>query len=95
MIAHGTGITPFISILNRIKSLLICAKEQINLGDIYLFYGCRNDSDDFLYSNEIQEIYENYILKYNSNSQVFISCSRDVQGNISKPYLNIQAKSYV
>lgn len=44
MIAHGTGIVPFVSIFERINNLIESqAQEGATYGPVYLFYGGRND----------------------------------------------------
>lgn len=50
MIAHGTGIAPFVSITDRIKNVI----EQGNsIGNIYLIYGVRNEGDEFYYKDAL------------------------------------------
>uniref|UniRef100_A0A0K0FYV0 Methionine synthase reductase n=1 Tax=Strongyloides venezuelensis TaxID=75913 RepID=A0A0K0FYV0_STRVS len=55
MIGPGTGIAPFISFLQKIKSLKLEKnyKDYCNVPR-YLFYGCRNLRKEFLYENEIK-----------------------------------------
>jgi sulfite reductase alpha subunit-like flavoprotein len=53
MIAHGTGIVPFESILERIANLLHYSASSNDIGEVHLFYGCRNDLEEFLYKGFI------------------------------------------
>jgi hypothetical protein len=43
MIAHGTAIVPFVSILERIKNIVNTQNPKGPLGTIFLFFGGRND----------------------------------------------------
>eukprot|EP00736_Rhodelphis_marinus_P012406 Rmarinus@m.17774 len=50
LIGPGTGVAPFRGfILDRSRK----AKEGVNVGDVWLFFGCRSQSLDFLYGDEL------------------------------------------
>jgi sulfite reductase alpha subunit-like flavoprotein len=51
MIAHGTGFSPFLSISERIKNLFRAQSYDTTkkLGNIFIFYGVRNDDDEFYF----------------------------------------------
>jgi len=48
MIAHGTGVAPFVSILER-----ICHDPSMQNRKISLFYGVRNDREELLFKEEL------------------------------------------
>jgi sulfite reductase alpha subunit-like flavoprotein len=51
MIAHGTGVAPFVSILHRMKNL-----SPDRAGPVRLFVGMRDDNHSFIYKDEILEL---------------------------------------
>lgn len=52
MICGGTGIAPFRGFWqDREKDLE--RKNKSSLGDMYLFFGCRDSKKDFLYNKEL------------------------------------------
>jgi methionine synthase reductase len=53
MIGPGTGLAPFISFLRSILN----ANELNFLANVWLFYGCRDPNKDFLFKNELLNIY--------------------------------------
>lgn len=53
MIAHGTGIAPMISILNRLINRLEKGEASM-IGNVTLFYGVRDDGDEYLYREKIE-----------------------------------------
>ncbi|KAF7194888.1 NADPH--cytochrome P450 reductase [Pseudocercospora fuligena] len=52
MIAAGTGIAPFRGFLQERARLMKMGRE---IGRTILFFGCRNEAQDYLYKSEIQE----------------------------------------
>lgn len=52
MVAHGTGIAPFISILKKIMKSVDFEKYQIQL-----LYGVRNDKEEFLFGSFLREFF--------------------------------------
>ncbi|KAJ8948938.1 hypothetical protein NQ314_008316 [Rhamnusium bicolor] len=53
MVATGTGLAPFKSFLDH--RLFSKENGDCNLGEAFLFYGCRYSGRDYLYSKEIEE----------------------------------------
>jgi sulfite reductase alpha subunit-like flavoprotein len=53
MIANGTGVVPFISIIERLHSLRDQIVKESQPGPVYLFYGGRNNNEEFFYRDRI------------------------------------------
>lgn len=60
MISTGTGIAPFMSFLNH--RLRIKIDDNHNIGNAFLFYGCRYHDRDFLYHNELEKFLNEQVL---------------------------------
>ncbi|CAG8539786.1 3288_t:CDS:2 [Dentiscutata erythropus] len=74
MIGPGTGVAPFIGFLQHREQQILSEKKINNvkyLGDMWLFYGCRDKEKDFLYRNELEGFVERGILK-----ELFVAVSR-------------------
>ena len=56
-IAHGTGIAPFISILTRIHNVIATNPDLQKCGSLYMFYGCRNDDEYFIYKDLLLDMF--------------------------------------
>nr|XP_039256966.1 methionine synthase reductase-like [Styela clava] len=69
MIGPGTGVAPFIGFL---ESLKLRKTETGKCPEAWLFYGCRNKNQDFLFKNELESFVENGVL-----SHLVVSFSRD------------------
>jgi sulfite reductase alpha subunit-like flavoprotein len=54
-IAHGTAISPFISVLKHFKNQLESCEIDV-LGDIDIYFGIRNKLHDYLYEKELNEL---------------------------------------
>lgn len=52
LIGPGTGISPFIGFLEERRHLK-CSSE-VKAGDVWVFFGCRNPSLDFIYEKELK-----------------------------------------
>ena len=66
MVAAGTGIAPFIGFLNHFKLLNQRPKKTI------LFFGCRNEQQDFLFQSELERFKDENIL-----DEYFVAFSED------------------
>lgn len=60
MISTGTGIAPFMSFLNH--RLLVKTNSNRDMGNAYLFYGCRYPDRDFLYHDELEHYLNKQVL---------------------------------
>lgn len=69
MIAHGTGVAPFVSILHRLRNL-----PATNPGPVRLFLGMRDDDKAFIYKQEILEAAQALGIK------VYLAASRTLSG---------------
>lgn len=58
MIGPGTGIAPFISFLRHKIAL------NQSLSNLWLFYGCRDPEKDFLFKDEIINVYSKSLAKF-------------------------------
>ncbi|CAG9135725.1 unnamed protein product [Plutella xylostella] len=57
LIGPGTGVAPFIGFLEE-RQAQKEEKSTLKLGDVWLFFGCRNPKLDFLYEHELNEFVE-------------------------------------
>jgi len=69
MIAHGTGVAPFVSILQRMRQL-----APSNPGPVRLFLGMRDDDTGFIYKQEILALAKDLGVK------VYLAASRALSG---------------
>lgn len=72
LVGPGTGIAPMRGFI-RERIALLKGSENIKLGKICLFYGCRNREEDFLYKDEWPE----YAQKLNENFEMNVAFSRE------------------
>eukprot|EP01095_Lingulamoeba_sp_RSL-Kostka_P013132 TRINITY_DN5360_c0_g1_i1.p1 TRINITY_DN5360_c0_g1~~TRINITY_DN5360_c0_g1_i1.p1 ORF type:complete len:159 (+),score=43.16 TRINITY_DN5360_c0_g1_i1:745-1221(+) len=70
MIGPGTGVAPFIGFLQQKKHLLNILEDENNnnnkhtwTDDCYLFFGCRQRSLDYLYYDELQQYFDDNLVK--------------------------------
>ncbi|XP_047110289.1 methionine synthase reductase-like isoform X1 [Schistocerca piceifrons] len=71
LIGPGTGIAPFIGFLQQRETEQLKFQNK-KLGTIWLFFGCRYSSRDFIYRSVLQQFVEKQIL-----SRLFVSFSRE------------------
>ncbi|KAF0510185.1 riboflavin synthase domain-like protein [Gigaspora margarita] len=71
MIGPGTGVAPFIGFLQHRELQFLSENNDKHLGDMWLFYGCRDKEKDFLYRKELEGFVERGILK-----ELFVAVSR-------------------
>ena len=76
MISAGTGFAPMRSFLQE-------RKARNATGEIYVFFGCRNEANDWLYSDELQKYQEEGLL-----TGMFVGFSRSQV----HPPMYVQAK---
>ncbi|XP_062566305.1 methionine synthase reductase-like [Saccostrea cucullata] len=88
LVGPGTGVAPFVGFLqHREMQMSHPETEDQVFGEIFLFFGCRNPSQDFLFREELRRLQEAQVL-----TELFVSFSRDssteepkyVQDNILK-----------
>lgn len=86
MVGPGTGVAPFLGFLRHRAALSETGQGQ--LGEAWLFYGCRHRDRDYLYRDELQEY-----LKTGNLTQLCVCFSRDKQPAESPRYVqeNIRA----
>ncbi|XP_049872512.1 methionine synthase reductase [Pectinophora gossypiella] len=61
-IGPGTGVSPYIGFLQE-RECLKRKNPELNLGEAWLFFGCRDPKLDFIYEQELKNFIENGILK--------------------------------
>ncbi|XP_045594122.1 methionine synthase reductase [Procambarus clarkii] len=71
MVGPGTGVAPFVGFLQH-RQRLMATKPSDVFGDSWLFFGCRNKEQDFLYKEELERFHEQGILNH-----LIVSFSRD------------------
>ncbi|ETN02337.1 hypothetical protein, variant 1 [Phytophthora nicotianae INRA-310] len=70
LIGPGTGVAPFMGFLQH--RYYEAKDASVTRGDAYLFFGCRRQSEDWLFKEQMQEYASNGALR-----QLFIAFSRD------------------
>ncbi|KAL4709565.1 hypothetical protein ACJJTC_007296 [Scirpophaga incertulas] len=66
LIGPGTGVSPFIGFLEERQFLNVKMHEKV--GDVWLFFGCRNPNLDYIYKNELQAfLYNGTITKLSTS----------------------------
>ena len=53
MIAAGTGLAPFRAFISE-RAKLYATRGRDNTGEMALFFGCRNENEDWIYQDEIE-----------------------------------------
>ncbi|CAJ0925211.1 12121_t:CDS:10 [Entrophospora sp. SA101] len=69
-VCPGTGVAPFVGFLQHREQILSVNPKEVGknnndilVGDMWLFYGCRNKEIDFIYRKELEGFLERGILK--------------------------------
>ncbi|KAM4705354.1 methionine synthase reductase [Rhinophrynus dorsalis] len=75
MVGPGTGIAPFIGFLQH-REKLREQNEDLKFGEMWLFFGCRNQDKDYIFRKELRYFVENGILTY-----LKVCFSRDLSSN--------------
>lgn len=73
LVGPGTGVAPMRGFV-RERIALLEKQENVLLGKILLFYGCRNSAEDFLYKDEWPE----YAKKLGGNFELETAFSREL-----------------
>jgi len=62
MVGPGTGIAPFRGFLQDAKFFRQEKKDDIQLGDWHLYFGCRHAEKDYIYQDELKEAQDSKLL---------------------------------
>jgi NADPH-ferrihemoprotein reductase len=62
MVGPGTGVAPFRAFLHDLLHFHKEKKEDVKVGDWYLFFGCRHKDKDYIYKKELEEAGEKKVL---------------------------------
>ncbi|XP_061172476.1 methionine synthase reductase-like [Saccostrea echinata] len=83
LIGPGTGVAPFVGFLQHreIQKSHSEFEDQV-FGEIFLFFGCRNQSQDFLFREELKRLQEVHVL-----TKLFVSFSRENQSTEGPKYV--------
>lgn len=87
MVAAGTGIAPFRAFLQERSRLSKMGRE---IGRTILFFGCRNEKQDFIYTDELQQ----WATMPEMNLSVITAFSRPDDGG-RKVYVQDRMREYV
>lgn len=93
MIAHGTGVVPFISICERLKHLAESHPRTETMGAIYLFLGIRNEESDFIHKEQLKSIFT-FLNEKGIKAHLYVACSRSLTGESDESWLTLR-KGYV
>ncbi|EGG25107.1 hypothetical protein DFA_03353 [Cavenderia fasciculata] len=84
MIGPGTGVAPFIGFLSHLEKT---KQPDLKLAETWLFFGCRSESYDFIYRDEIESFVKNGTL-----SHLVTAFSRESKDQSSQPLGYVQSK---
>jgi len=75
MVGPGTGVAPFLGFLQHREQLMErgSASPTAEVGETWLFFGCRHQNRDFLYKTELERLHDRGVLTH-----LVTSFSRDV-----------------
>ncbi len=79
MVAAGTGLAPFRAFVSE-RAKLYAARGRDNVGEMALYFGCRNESEDWIYREEIERSRE----KMDGKFRVDVAFSRPTPVNEEK-----------
>lgn len=93
LIATGTGIAPLRSLLweRHVISSTHNSELESTSGRTVLFYGCRNKSKDFLYSEEFQIFEQNKKMNFSIN----VAFSRDQEDKVYVQHLMKEQAKFI
>jgi len=78
MVGPGTGVAPFLGFLQHREKLMEAAGlTPSDLGETWLYFGCRHQRRDFLYQAEFERLRDSGVLTY-----LVTSFSRDCEESI-------------
>uniref|UniRef100_A0A6G3MDS7 NADPH--hemoprotein reductase n=1 Tax=Henneguya salminicola TaxID=69463 RepID=A0A6G3MDS7_HENSL len=99
MIGCGTGVAPYRGFIQN-RAIFKQTSPSSMIGNMILFYGCRNKNIDYLFEDELQKYYHDGIL-----SHIFCAFSRDSEKkyyitqeiikNKSLIWLNLQKGAHI
>lgn len=88
LIGPGTGVAPFVGFLQHREMQKNSAKfADQAFGEIFLFFGCRNRSQDFLFKEELMRLQKVDIL-----SKLYVSFSREAISQEDPKYVQDNIK---
>jgi sulfite reductase alpha subunit-like flavoprotein len=86
LIGPGTGIAPFRSFV-RTRLFQSQASDKGPVGDVLVFFGCRNALHDYLYEDEWEELQKSgFFARMNAFGGIVVAFSRPTQ-NEKKKYV--------
>uniref|UniRef100_A0A8W8HR45 Methionine synthase reductase n=2 Tax=Magallana gigas TaxID=29159 RepID=A0A8W8HR45_MAGGI len=89
LIGPGTGVAPFVGFLQHREMQKNSAEfADQAFGEIFLFFGCRNRSQDFLFKEELMRLQKVDIL-----SKLYVSFSREAISQEDPKYVQDNIKS--
>jgi methionine synthase reductase len=84
MIGPGTGIAPFVSYLRHLE-----ASQSEKKPKLWLFYGCRDPTKDFLFKSDIQRLASSFLEKFS------ISFSRFTHDKTTGSIPNVELTDFI
>ena len=85
MVAAGTGLAPFRAFVSE-RAKLYATRGRDNVGEMALFFGCRNEGEDWIYREDVERCREKMDGKFNVN--VAFSRPQSVNGEkVQKQYV--------
>ena len=80
MIAHGTGIAPFISMLQRIQN----DESVFQRVEVHFLFGARDNGEELLFGEFLTQFFEG-----NRKNKLYLACSREIEENKLKTLENV------
>ena len=75
MIGPGTGVAPMRALLQ--ERFHMKNKQKLTVGSNILYFGCKNRTDDYLYSDELDSLQKDGVL-----TKLYLAFSRERKENI-------------
>lgn len=88
MVGPGTGIAPFVGFLQQRRAII--EKKKAQLGNGFLFFGCRRSTEDFIFEVDQRKSEEDGVVR-----QLFLAFSREQEHKVYVQHIMLNNKELV